>query len=180
MRVRLRRTMSMLAIALVCTAGSQAAGAVTWAATPKPCNASDLSARQVGSGAGMSHPFVSIGLQNDGTVPCTLDGYPRLGAVRVHGGTRIRVDISRDNLMNIAGPRPRSITLAPGDHAWFAVGAVTAYDPPIVTIASVAVRLGSSARAMVIPIALSASAPHGKPFPIGITAYAKGDPPSDG
>ena len=71
----------------------------------------------------------------------------------------------------------RRVVLAPGGRAWFAVGAATAYDAPLVTFTSVTIALGRTTASTAI--ALQATAPSGKPFPIGVTAFTAGVPPAN-
>ena len=177
----MRRLLFTMAVgALAWTPSVQGLDSAALAATPRPCRAADLSAGRIADGAGMSHPFVVIGLVNRGRSSCTLHGYPNIAAMRVMSGERIPLLITNGDLMNVAGPRPRSFALVPGAHAWFAVGAATAYDPPLVTITRIAVRFGATPSLLSIPIVLPASAPQGESFPVGVTAYAAGDPPPVG
>ncbi len=143
------------------------------------CSARDLSARQSGSGAGMSQPYVQITLTNTSGVACALDGYPKITGAWTRTG-RKAVKVSNRNLQNIAGPAPHRFIVPAGGHAWFAIGTATAYDPPLVTFRrfAFATTAGSSLlQRRTVAVQLQATAPSGKPFPVGVTAFAPGSHP---
>jgi len=138
----------------------------------RTCAAGDLSAKQTGSGAGMSQPFVVITLTNTSGTACALDGYPAItGMWTKHA--RKTVHVTRGNLGNMTDPGVSRFVVAPGGHAWFAVGAATAYDPPVVTFRRVVFSVGAGP-SVVAKVQLEATAPRGKAFPIGVTAFAPG------
>jgi hypothetical protein len=165
-------TGSMLVLLAALTGWSPGAAAGDVAAPP--CAASDLSARQTGSGAGMSQPFSLITLTNTSAVACSLNGYPTLESMSTRSG-RKPIKVTPGALGNMSDPGPRRFVVAPGGHAWFAIGAATAYDPPVVTFRRVVFSVSSGAPGMVrARMSLQASAPSGKAFPIGVTALAPG------
>jgi hypothetical protein len=165
-------------LAVIMLAGLGQVARASDAAVPT-CSSADLSARQTGSGAGMSQPYSQITVTNTSAGFCSLKGYPAItGAWTKSGRKGIRV--TKGNLQNIAGPGPRRFVLAPGGHAWFAVGAATAYDPPLVNFTRIAFAPtpgGSTATSVIARLRLPATAPQGKPFPIGVTAFAPGSHP---
>jgi hypothetical protein len=115
-------------------------------------------------------------MTNTSSSPCALNGYPTItGAWTLSG--RKSVKVRNGNLQNMAGPGPARLVVAPGGHAWFAVGAATAYDPPVVTFRRLAFSTGAGSGSVTSRLRLQASAPQGKPFPIGVTAFAPGSAP---
>jgi hypothetical protein len=136
------------------------------------CSGRDLSARVTGNAAGVSQPAAYITVTNTSARTCTVRGYPTITRARTKKG-RQPITVTNGAVMNAPQNKPRTIAIAPGGHAWFAVGAATAYDPPVVTF----VRLtfspsGNGTRT--VRLRLPASAPTGKPFPLGVTAFAPG------
>jgi hypothetical protein len=141
------------------------------------CAASELSARQTGSGAGMSQPYSIITVTNAGSDSCALKGYPSITGAWTKTG-RKAIHITRGSLGNMSDPGPTQVVLSPGGRAWFAVGAATAYDPPLVTFTRLAFSTAPGVAGSVMArLQLQATAPHGKPFPIGVTAFAPGRGP---
>jgi hypothetical protein len=140
------------------------------------CSAADLSAKQTGSGAGMSQPYSLITVTNTSGVACTLNGYPAITGAWAKSG-RKAIHVTPGSLGNRSDPGPKRFVIAPGGHAWFAVGAATAYDPPLVTFTRISFstsRGASVAASVTARLRLPATAPHGKAFPIGVTAFAPG------
>ena len=138
------------------------------------CSTSHLSAKQTGSGAGMSQPFSVITITNTGSSACSLSGYPKLTGAWTKTG-RKPITVTPGNLGNMSDPGPSRISLSPGGKAWFAVGAATAYDPPLVTFRRIAFSVGGGT--VNAKLSLPATAPKGKPFPLGVTAFAAGSGP---
>jgi len=138
------------------------------------CAASHLSAKQTGSGAGMSQPFSVITVTNTGSSTCSLNGYPTITSAWTRSG-RKSIHVTPGNLGNMSDPGPGHVSLAPGAKAWFAIGAATAYDPPLVTFRLIAFSAGGGT--VKAKMSLQATAPKGKPFPLGVTAYAAGSGP---
>ena len=169
-------TTALLAICALAVSSPSAGAADVSAAT---CSATDLSARQTGSGAGMSQPYSLITVTNTSEVACTVKGYPSITGAWTRTG-RKPIRITRGNLGNMRDPGPRRIVLAPGGHAWFAVGTATAYDPPLVTFTRLSFAPAPGAivaDSVMARLRLQATAPSGKPFPIGVTAFAPGRGP---
>ena len=138
------------------------------------CSASHLSATQTGSGAGMSQPFSVITVTNTGSSTCSLNGYPTLTGAWTRSG-RQSIHVKDGNLGNMSDPGPSHVSLAPGAKAWFAVGAATAYDPPLVPFRRIAFAAGGGR--VTSRLVLPATAPQGKAFPLGVTAFAPGSGP---
>ena len=138
------------------------------------CAASHLSAKQTGSGAGMSQPFSVITITNTGSSTCSLSGYPTITAAWTKSGKKA-IRVTPGNLGNMSDPGPSHVALAPGGKAWFAIGAATAYDPPLVTFRRIAFSAGGGS--VLAKLSLPATAPTGKAFPLGVTAYAAGSGP---
>ena len=136
------------------------------------CSGRDLSAEVTGYSEGVSQPAAYITVTNTSARTCVVRGYPTITSARTKKG-RQPITVTDGAVMNAPRNQPRTIAISPGGHAWFAVGAATAYDPPVVTF----VRLrfspnGDGTRS--VRLALQASAPTGKPFPLGVTAFAPG------
>jgi hypothetical protein len=168
-------TAALLAAGLL--AGSPAA--LAGDSSVASCSARDFSARQTGSGAGMSQPYVQITLTNTSGAACALDGYPTITGAWTRTG-RKPVTVTNRNLQNIAGPAPHRFIVPSGGHAWFAIGTATAYDPPLVTFRrfGFATAPGSTLlQRRTVAVQLQATAPSGKPYPVGVTAFAPGSHP---
>lgn len=152
-------------------------GAATAAAASKPtCDTSNLSAKVTGTAAGMSQPSTFITLTNTGTTTCKLKGYPTITRVWTKKG-KVAVTVTKGGVQNAPQVKVKKVVLKPGQHAWFAIGTATAYDPPVVTLTKVAVATAagtSVADSLKVKISQQATAPKGKPIPIGVTPYAKG------
>ena len=161
---------SLLAAGLLAGGGSTAEAATL--ALPV-CSASGLSAKATGAGAGMSQPAVYITVTNTSGRPCTLDGYPAITRASTTQG-RQSITVRKGGVMNAPQSQPKRIVLAPRGHAWFAVGAATAYDPPIVTLTRIAFATSSGGPVTTARVVLEASTPSGKPFPLGVTPFMAG------
>ncbi|MFA7324273.1 MAG: DUF4232 domain-containing protein [Candidatus Nanopelagicales bacterium] len=167
-----------VALSVAGIAAGNIAGAQDASSSVPACSAADLTARVTGSGAGMSQLAVYITVTNATTHSCSLNGYPTITSMfTAHG--RQQITVKKGAVMNAPAITPKNIVLKPKDHAWFAVGAATAYDPPIVTFIRLRFATTSnSSTATVRHLALQASAPKGKAFPIGVTAFAAGASPA--
>ena len=137
------------------------------------CSASDLSAKQTGSGAGMSQPSAYITVTNTSGSKCSLKGYPTITAASTKKGSQ-SITVSKGNVMNAPSTKPKRIVLSPGGKAWFAIGAATAYDPPVVTFTSIRFATAPGGDTASSRLSLQATAPTGKPFPLGVSAFAPG------
>ena len=143
------------------------------------CMAADLSAKVTGGGAGMSQPAVYITVTNTSGQRCTVNGYPSLTGAWTKMG-RQQISVTNGAVMNAPESKPRRIVLAPGGSAWFAVGAATAYDPPVVSFTRMSFTVASGAGNNTVRMSLQATAPSGKAFPLGVTAFAPGVGTSEG
>ncbi|MDO8733209.1 MAG: DUF4232 domain-containing protein [Actinomycetota bacterium] len=152
------------------------------ASTVAICNSADLSGKATGSGAGMSQPYVVITVTNIGKASCALKGYPVLtGAWTAKG--KVAISAKNGDLFNMPSAKVKRFVLAPKAKAWFANGSATAYDPPLVTINRIAFATSagtSVADSSMIRSGLMATAPAGKPYPLGVTAFAAGKGPASG
>lgn len=165
-----------VAIGLASTAPS--ASAATSAATRavSPCTASTLSAKVTGYGEGMSQPAAYITVTNTATQPCSLKGYPSITSAATSQGPQA-ISVTNGAVMNAPESKPRRIVLAPGEQAWFAVGTGTAFVSPIVTFRRIVFTPSAGGGTLTVRVSLQATAPSGKPFPLGVTAYAAGSSP---
>ena len=172
---RIRRTMvASAAFAMGLASIAASASAATRAVSP--CTASVLSAKVTGYGEGMSQPAAYITVTNTEAQSCSLKGYPSITSAATSQG-RQAISVTNGAVMNAPESKPRLIVLAPGEQAWFAVGAGTAFDAPIVTFRRIAFTPSAGAGTLAVRVALQATAPSGKPFPLGVTAYAPGSSP---
>lgn len=127
----------------------------------------------------MSQPYVQITLTNRSGAACSLDGYPSLTSGWTRTG-RKPLKVSNGNLQNIAGPAPHRFVVPAGGHAWFAIGTATAYDPPLITFRRFVFATAPGSRVherRSVGVQLQATAPSGKPYPVGVTAFAPGSHP---
>ena len=162
--------------AIVLAVGAACALGATASAAPRSlpsCSAANLSAKVTGEGAGMSQPAVYITVTNTSGKSCTLNGYPTITRAVTQKGKQ-PITVSKGGVMNAPQSQPKRIVLAPRGHAWFAVGAATAYDPPIVTLTRIAFATSSGGPVTTARVVLEASAPSGKPFPLGVTPFMAG------
>jgi hypothetical protein len=169
-----RRTISLTSIALLL--GTVAVwGPPASASVPglPACSAGDLTARVTGTGEGMSQPAAYVTVTNRGSASCTVRGYPTITMVRTKK-SRQAFTVTKDAVQNAPKPKPRRIVLAPGGHAWFAVGTATAYDPPVVTLTRIAFTTMRGGGRATATVSLPASAPTGQSIPVGVTAFAPG------
>ena len=175
MRIRTRLWRAGSA-AIVLAVGAACALGATASAAPRSlpfCSAANLSAKVTGEGAGMSQPAVYITVTNTSGKSCTLNGYPTITRAVTQKGKQ-PITVSKGGVMNAPQAKPKRIVLAPRGHAWFALGAATAYDPPIVTFVRVRFATSSGGPTTLAKISLEASAPSGKAFPLGVTPFLPG------
>ena len=137
------------------------------------CGTGSLTAKVTGGGAGMSQPAVYITVTNVSGKACTVAGYPRITNVRTKQGP-VQVTVSNGDVMNAPQAKPKTIVIAPNGHAWFALGAATAYDPPLRTLTRVAFSTSPGGAHAATSISLQATGPKGKPIPLGVTAWMAG------
>lgn len=171
---RARRT-SIVAVAVL-AASAWAVGTATSAAAASACETSDLSAKVTGTAAGMSQPSTFITVTNTSGSSCTVKGYPTITRMKTKNGKQ-KITVTNGAVMNAPKVKVKKLTLAPGGKAWFAIGTATAYDPPLVTFTKVAFALDagtSVSDSLKVTTSQQATAPSGKPFPVGVTAFGKG------
>jgi hypothetical protein len=161
---------------LVLTLGTvvaTSAGADAATRSTPACRTTSLTAKATGYGAGMSQPAVYITVTNVSGKACEVAGYPRLtGAWSKHG--RQSIAVSNGEVMNAPQAKPKTIVIAPGGHAWFAIGAATAYDPPLRTLTRVSFSASPGGAHSTARISLQATSPKGEPIPLGVTAWMAG------
>ncbi|MDP1877777.1 MAG: DUF4232 domain-containing protein [Actinomycetota bacterium] len=160
-----------MAVAL-CAVAAWGTGASAAERSVAACSGADLSAKVTGSAAGMSQPAAYVTVTNVGDASCFVKGYPTIAGAWTKKG-RQQIAVTNGAVMNAPESKPKRIVLAPGGNAWFAVGAATAYDPPIVTFTRLSISMEGGVT-VVRKLGLQASAPSGQPFPLGVTAYAAG------
>ena len=174
-----RKALPLASAALaVCAVAAWGPGAMAAERSVDACSGSDLRAKVTGSAAGMSQPAVYVTVTNTSDASCFVKGYPTIAGAWTDTG-RQQVAVTNGAVMNAPQSKPKRIVLAPGGHAWFAIGAATAYDPPVVTFTRMSISMEGGIT-MVRKLALQATAPAGGPFPIGVTAYAPGIGTSQG
>ncbi|MDO8310286.1 MAG: DUF4232 domain-containing protein [Actinomycetota bacterium] len=161
-----------VALAL-CAAAAWGPGATAAERSVAACSGTDLKAKVTGSAAGMSQPAAYVTVTNVGAASCFVKGYPTIAGAWTKKGKQ-QIAVTNGAVMNAPESKPKRIVLAPGGHAWFAVGAATAYDPPVVTFTRLSISMAGGGITMVRNLGLQASAPSGQPFPLGVTAYAAG------
>lgn len=165
-------TVSIVVLGLV----SLGLATATSAAAASPCDPSDLSAKVTGTAAGMSQPTTFITVTNTSDSSCTLKGYPTITRLKTKNGAQ-KIVVKSGAVMNAPQVPVKKLTLAPGNKAWFAIGTATAYDPPLVTFTKLAFALAADSSvsdSLKVKISQQATAPSGKAFPIGVTAFGKG------
>jgi hypothetical protein len=175
MSVMTRRWRAVPASALValCAVVGLASGAQAASRSLPACSAADLSAKVTGQGAGMSQPAVYITVTNTSGSTCTLHGYPTITRAVTKKGPQ-SITVTKGGVANAPQAKPKRIVLAPRGHAWFALGAATAYDPPVVTFTHVRFWPATAGSTLRVKISLLATAPSGKPFPLGVTPFMAG------
>lgn len=169
--MRIRRDVTIAAAAMVAIGLLPAVPAM--AGDVAACSGRDLTGRVTGTGAGMSQPAVYITVTNVSGGTCLLSGYPAILRLATRTGAK-PFAVTEDAVMNATHPAPHRIALRPGQRAFFALGAATAYDLPPVTFRRVTFAPVPGATPMTVRIALPASRDAGQPFPLGITAYQRG------
>lgn len=169
------------------TASTQPAQSIGSAGSALACTAADLSARQTRSGSEMSQPFSTVTLTNTSAGPCALNGYPTITTAAgtsdtAPGGSpgpvrAVPITVHDGGIYEVPDPGPSQVTLASGGTAWFAIGTLTALDPPIVRLTQVSLSLpgpGTPLSGVTIPVTLDATARTGHPIGITVTAFAAG------
>jgi hypothetical protein len=156
-------------------APSQAVGA---------CTGAQLAAKVTREGSMASQPFAEIVLINVGSSSCQLSGYPKLTAWASTGpgpSSLVRTTLTRSSTYEVPDPGPRSVVIAKGQSAWFAIGVGTAYEGPYVSIDHMVMdgvpTAGGKVGHVNIAFATVANGPLGKAIPVTVTAFAPGVPP---
>ncbi len=168
------RSLAATAMAVALSAlGAVGPSSLAHAGDVPACTAADLSARVTGEGAGVSQPAVYITVTNTSSSSCAVNGYPVITRLATKRGAK-PISVTNGAVMNAPQARPKRIVLSPSGHAWFAVGAATAYDTPPVTFTRVRFATAPGGPTRGVRISLQASRPTGQPFPIGVTAFMRG------
>jgi hypothetical protein len=148
------------------------------------CTGAQLAGKVSRAGSTASSPFAEIVLTNVGPTSCELSGYPKLTAWASTGpgpSSPLSTTLTHGSTYEIPDPGPRSVVIAKGQSAWFAIGSNTASGGPIVTIDHVVMDVGPTAGGKIghvnIPLAIFAGGPPGTAIPIIVTAFAPGVPP---
>ena len=168
-----RTTIAAAAVAAVAAFGLVLASPASAAAT---CATSDLSAKVTGTAAGVSQPSTFITVTNTSGYACSVKGYPTITRMKTKNGAK-QITVTNGAVNNAPQVPVKKINLKPGGKAWFAIGTATAYDPPLVTFKKMwfALEPGASVSgSLKVKITQPATAPSGKPFPVGVTAFGKG------
>jgi hypothetical protein len=139
------------------------------------CVAAQLAASPTGGGSVASQPFVTITLRNTSGSACRLTGYAGVTAAgypAAEPGADGPLDITVVDgpLYARADPGPQGVQLAAGGGASFSIGTGTAYDDRY-TITSVRVSVPGGG-ALTLDVTMAASAPAGRPIPVGVTGFA--------
>ena len=137
------------------------------------CAGRDLDAVIERRGSNSSAPFLLIALR-DTTGTCKLTGYPQLAAYTLGGQRAVSVAIHHGTY-EVRDPGPHPVIVSRRHPATFAVGTATAYARRPVLITRLVIGLPGANPDTIsvhIPGGLGATAPKGKPYPIGITAFA--------
>ncbi|MEH1940573.1 MAG: DUF4232 domain-containing protein [Nostoc sp.] len=94
----------------------------TTATNPTRCETSQLSVRRVSQDAGVGNVALTYAFTNNGSSPCTLNGYPGLALLDAKDRPLqgIKVIRSKDTYFSSNQPQQR-VTLAPGKQASFQI-----------------------------------------------------------
>jgi hypothetical protein len=158
---------ALTALAIVGPSSIASAGDVS------ACAATDLSARVTGTGAGVSQPAVYITVTNTSSAPCAVRGYPVITRAATRTGPKA-ISVTNGAVMNAPQARVKRIVISPDGHAWFAVGAATAYDTRPVTFTRIRFATAAGGPTRGVRVSLQASRPTGQPYPMGVTAFMPG------
>lgn len=167
-------------VAVVVAAGVVAGSSAAQGAASK-CATSDLTAKVTGTAAGMSQPSTFVTVTNSSDSSCWVKGYPTITRARTKAG-RVAISVTHGGVQNAPSVKVKKVTLKPGGQAWFAVGTATAYDPPVRTLTRLAVAIDPGtavADSLKVKVSQQATAPAGKPIPVGVTPFAKGTQTGD-
>ncbi|MEH2378719.1 MAG: DUF4232 domain-containing protein [Nostoc sp.] len=94
----------------------------TIATNPTRCETSQLSVRQVSKDAGVGNVALTYAFTNNGSSPCTLNGYPGLAILDAKDQPLERVKVIRSKDTYFSSQQPRQqVTLAPGKQASFQI-----------------------------------------------------------
>jgi hypothetical protein len=142
-----------------------------------PCLSAELRAHVIEFGSNMSQPFLTIGLTNHGDRTCRVSGYPGIQAFGHHlDAARHRLDIRVKDGAIYERPDPgaKLVRLQPGQTASFNIGTGMAYQGGAhpFTITRIVLTLKGLTEAIALHAEVGATAPAGKPIPVGVTAIA--------
>jgi hypothetical protein len=98
------------------TAGAALAPGSSLGATPPRCAAHSLRISELEVQGALSHRYWEMALRNVGASSCVLQGYPGVGFLNAHGGP------IADNFERQTGFPTPSVTVAPGQRAYFTFG----------------------------------------------------------
>jgi hypothetical protein len=168
------RRVAITSVAVAFCAGAvMAPSAVAQTRSIPKCMASDLSAKETAENAGMSQPASLITLTNISGRTCSLKGYATITEARTKKGPQ-EFTAGPGLLENAPNPKPKRVVLKDGDKAFFGVGTATAYDPPFVNFTRLTFSLVKGGDTLTVKVGLPATAPKGQPFPLGVSAFARG------
>ncbi|MEH2001859.1 MAG: DUF4232 domain-containing protein [Nostoc sp.] len=94
----------------------------TIATNPRRCETSQLSVRRVSEDAGVGNVALTYAFTNNGSSPCTLNGYPGLALLDAKDQPLEGVKVIRSQSTYFSSQQPRQqVTLAPGKQASFQI-----------------------------------------------------------
>ncbi|MEH1781011.1 MAG: DUF4232 domain-containing protein [Nostoc sp.] len=94
----------------------------TIATNPTRCETSQLSVRQVSKDAGVGNVGLTYAFTNNGSSPCTLNGYPGLALLDAKDQPLQGIKVIRSKGTYFSSKQPRQqVTLAPGKQASFQI-----------------------------------------------------------
>jgi hypothetical protein len=150
----------------------------------EPCRGRDLTATAYATGQEMNQPFTTVLLTNDGPAACTLDGYPELTLFRtnprlpVGESPPVTVTVTHGSIYQVQDPGAARIEVPVHGHAWFSLGTGLAYASPITTLKGLYLAFDGPEVVAVTGFAQQLNGPIGEPYPVTVTAFAPGTPPT--
>jgi hypothetical protein len=129
------------------------------------------------TGSVMSQPFADMAIEDTGTTPCAISGYPRIGVRGVRAEDRdssarpLPISVHH-GLYERKDPGPLRLVLRPGHPLFFSVGTATAFQGGVhlLRLTRLVVVLPGTRVPRTIRIDLLASRPAGRRIPVGLTA----------
>jgi hypothetical protein len=153
-------------------------------AAVEPCRGRDLTATSYATGQEMNQPFTTVLLTNDGPAACTLDGYPELRLSRtdprllVGESPRVTVTVTHGSIYQVEDPGATRIEVPVHGHAWFSLGTGLAYASAISTMKGLVLTFDGPEVVAVTGFSQQLNGPIGEPYPVTVTAFAPGTPPT--